>query len=71
VRKPMQTPSIQTKDGKVYLYTTRHDDQQARPILEWTELDEDKVERLFVELSTARCVVSGLMDIGKRGRDEN
>jgi hypothetical protein len=56
----MQTPSIQTKDGRVFLYTTRHDDQQARPILERTELDEDTVERLFVELSTVRCVVYGL-----------
>jgi hypothetical protein len=56
----MKTPSINVIEGKVYLYTTRHDDQQARPILERTELDEDTVERLFVELSTARCMVYGL-----------
>ena len=56
----MKTPSINVVEGKVYLYTSRHDDQQARPVIERTELDEDTVERLFVELSTARCVVYGL-----------
>jgi hypothetical protein len=56
----METPSIKVIDGRIYLYTTRHDDHQARPILERTELEEDTVERLFVELSTARCVVYGL-----------
>lgn len=56
----MKTPSIKVIEGKAYLYTSRHDDQQARPILERTELDEDKVERLFVQLVQARCVVYGL-----------
>jgi len=56
----MKTPSINVVEGKVYLYTSRHDDQQARPILDRTELDEDTVERLFVQLVQARCVVYGL-----------
>jgi hypothetical protein len=56
----MQTPSINIIEGKVYLYTTRHDDQQARPVVDRIEMDEDKVERLFVQLVQARCVVYGL-----------
>ena len=64
---PMQTPNIQTKDGKVYLITTRHSDSQARPVLERTELDEDTVERLFVQLVQARCVVYGLAGHWKKG----
>jgi hypothetical protein len=63
----METPSIKTINGKVYLYATRHDDQQARPVFERAELDKDTVERLFVELSTARCVVYGLAGHWKKG----
>jgi hypothetical protein len=63
----MKTPSIKVIEGKAYLITSRHDDQQARPVLERNELDEDTVERLFVELSTARRVVYGLAGHWKKG----
>jgi ribosomal protein L37AE/L43A len=50
----MKTPSIKVIEGKVYLYTSRHDDQQARPVVDRIELDEDVVGQIVGWLSVEK-----------------